>query len=882
MPKDSCSNSKLWFYAVSVTLLLLLSLPCASAFPILSSNQLVFVNVDHAPMGACSTITYGFKGDTCGLGTQTGNYPFWAPTGGGGGGVLFGLTGSSGLQVLPFFLSPSAVSTNAHFFPDASVQRTITPSTDDYSVDGGRLAFTHYSPAWSMPDFSAATLNERKRYLLPATWIQVTIQNTNNASEDFYFGLPQNGTQRTFANGAYEGFVLGEATLAVQTGSCELLSGARLTAALDGMRSGCVFHLSIPAGQTRSLMVVLAYYRSAAIDSRTSAVYYYTTMFPSIDSVIDAAFTGFGDAQLRCQQLASAIKNSGMNPYRQFLAGQTIHSYMADTACVITPTGTVSWREVEGIFNYINTFDLTEDIAFFDSLLHPWALRNVLDTFSGALPGTGYNYQTPLYDPSSTQVATNGFSFDHDMGLWPNSGTGPAYGANMGDEELQSWILSAGLYWSRTQDDPWLTNNAAVLQKCLNSMLARDNTNAALRDGITKNVNSGEITTFDNLDSSLRNSAFSGRMAVRNWACYLALNAMFSQIGDVTDAGTCENMAAVVAQTIVNRWNTYGPSLGYLPALLDGSNKTAVTPMIEGLAYPAAMGLTNAIDRSGGPYASMLQALSNHVVGVLVPGRGLDAASGAWLVSAATTFTWQSKVFLSQFAAEAVLGITNLVNGTIDQIHASLQIAGSGYQGYSDALWIYGAIEGGHHYPRGVTTATWWLNPTNNPSNPVATSAPAAPAISSALANDHQVLLLWQGVALAAGYNVKRATASGGPYLTLTNGISSASFIDSTAANGVTYYYILTATNQFGESLASPEVTATPIPSTPTSLSASAGVASFTVSWPSNYVGWVLQTNTVGLGNPSNWHDLPASLTNSQMTFPVSNPAIQFFRLRHP
>jgi hypothetical protein len=42
------------------------------------------------------------------------------------------------------------------------------------------------------------------------------------------------------------------------------------------------------------------------------------------------------------------------------------------------------------------------------------------------------------------------------------------------------------------------------------------------------------------------------------------------------------------------------------------------------------MGLTNAVDRIGGPYAPMLQALSNHVVAVLGPGRGLDATSGAW------------------------------------------------------------------------------------------------------------------------------------------------------------------------------------------------------------------------------------------------------------
>jgi hypothetical protein len=342
-------------------------------------------------------------------------------------------------------------------------------------------------------------------------------------------------------------------------------------------------------------------------------------------------------------------------------------------------------------------------------------------------------------------------------------------------------------------------------------------------------------------------------------------------------------MAAVVAQTIVDRWNTYGPTLGYLPALLDGSNKTAVTPMVEGLAYPAAMGLTNAIDGTGGPYASMLQALSNHMMGVLVPGRGLDSASGAWLVSAATTFTWQSKVFLSQYAAEAVLGITNSsVVGAADQANASLQIAGSGYQGYSDALFITGAIEGGHHYPRGVTTAFWWLNATNNPTNFVATSTPPVPVLSSALATDHQVLLSWQGVSFATAYNLKRATVSGGPYTALTNGLLGASFVDSSAANGTTYFYVLTATNQFGESLASAELGATPIPSTPTHITASAAGSNFTVSWPSNYVGWILQTNSVGLENPANWGDLPGSVTNSQMTFPLGNPAAQFFRLRHP
>jgi hypothetical protein len=871
---------KPYAWLVVPLLMLCMSTLPSSALTLLSSNQLVFVSLDHAPMGACSTITYGYKGDACGIGTETGVYPSWNQSGGGGGGVLVAVSGSSGLQILPFVLSAPSISSNAAFFPDANVQRTLTPCTDEYAIAGVGLAFTHYTPAWPMANLSAATLSEKKRYLLPATWLVFTIANTNSTPEDFYFGLPVAVTQRTFANGAYQGFVLGEAALAVQSGSCETLSGARLTSVFNGMSQGFAFHVGVPAGQTRSLMVVIGYYRSAVVDTRTRASYYYTSLYPSIDSVIDSAFAGFGDVQMRCQQLATVMSHAGLNPYRQFIACHALHSFMADSACLIDPQGGIHWVEVEGIFNFINTFDLTVDHAFYDSLMEPWALRNVLDGFSGALTGTGYTFDTPLYNSLGTQVSSTGFSFYHDMGSWPTSGTGPAYGGSMGDEELQNWILSAGLYWSRTGDNAWLTNNAAVLQRCLNSMLLRDNTNSTARDGITKNVNSGEITTFDDLDGSLQRPAFSGRLAVRNWACYLALNAMFSQIGDTADATTCENMAGVAAQTVVDRWNSYRGTLGYIPALLDGSSISATIPMVEGLAYPAAMGLTNAIDRTGGPYAAMLQALSNHVIAVLVPGKCLDASSGAWMVTSSTPITWQSKVFLSQYATEAVLGITNnSVNGSVDQVHASVQIYGAPFQGYSDAFYGTGALQGGHHYPRGVTSSLWWLNATNNPSYPVATSAPGAPAVFSALAGDRQVVLLWQGVPFASGYNLKRATVSGGPYTPVTNGLVAASFADSGLSNGTKYYYILSATNQIGESVPSPEVSATPVP-----LSATLSASKITVSWPSAYVGWILQTNTVSLGNPAAWGDVPGSITQSQMTFPASglNTTAEFFRLRHP
>ncbi len=397
----------------------------ARAYTLLSSNQLVFVNVDHAAVGAYSTFAYGTKGDKCGFGFSSSSIPY----SGGGGGVVIALSDSSGLRALPFVASPASISSSATFFEDTNVQRTLTPCTDQWNVGGGALTWTHYTPAWKMASFDSASLADKKRFFLPATWMVFTITNTNSTAEDFYFGLPVAATPGSFAGGAYQGFAVGEGVLAVQTGACDLLSGALLTAVLNGMSAGGAFHLNIPAGQTKSLTVVVAFYRSAVTDSRISAHYYYTSLFGSVDSVIDAAFAGFADAQMRCQQLASSLAGANLNVYRQFLASDALHSYMACTVADLDSTNGFGWREMEGEYNYVNTFDLTVDHAFYDSLMYPWALRNVLDTYSGALNGSGYAFTHPLYDiTSNTIVSSNGFGFHHDMGTGLTSdlaGQGP-------------------------------------------------------------------------------------------------------------------------------------------------------------------------------------------------------------------------------------------------------------------------------------------------------------------------------------------------------------------------------------------------------------------------------------------------------------------------
>jgi fibronectin type 3 domain-containing protein len=73
-----------------------------------------------------------------------------------------------------------------------------------------------------------------------------------------------------------------------------------------------------------------------------------------------------------------------------------------------------------------------------------------------------------------------------------------------------------------------------------------------------------------------------------------------------------------------------------------------------------------------------------------------------------------------------------------------------------------------------------------------------------------QITLSWAGSAYAQSYNVKRSTASGGPYTTLgTVDADSLFYVDPGLTAGTTYYYVVSANNPGGESADSAEAAAT-------------------------------------------------------------------------
>ena len=109
------------------------------------------------------------------------------------------------------------------------------------------------------------------------------------------------------------------------------------------------------------------------------------------------------------------------------------------------------------------------------------------------------------------------------------------------------------------------------------------------------------------------------------------------------------------------------------------------------------------------------------------------------------------------------------------------------------------------------------VNITVNPPAP-----PAAPTGLTATAGNAHVQLAWNAVSGATSYNVKRGTTTGGPYTTI-NSPGTNSYDDTSAVNGTTYFYVVSAVGAGGEGANSSEASATP-QAAPTALTATPGM----------------------------------------------------------
>ncbi len=94
--------------------------------------------------------------------------------------------------------------------------------------------------------------------------------------------------------------------------------------------------------------------------------------------------------------------------------------------------------------------------------------------------------------------------------------------------------------------------------------------------------------------------------------------------------------------------------------------------------------------------------------------------------------------------------------------------------------------------------------------NDLVWAVPSVPTGLSANGGNLQVGLSWTASIGASSYNVKRSTNNGVTYSTIASGVTSSSYLDTSVLNGTNYYYVVSASNSWGESALSSPVGITP------------------------------------------------------------------------
>ena len=673
-------------------------------------GEVPFYNVDHSPVGCWSSFLYGMENSG---GVQVCKQPGGEATLVPNQGVIIAVKNGATERLMPFAVKQPSLPAEA-VIKDKEVARVLRACTDRWEIPLG-VSWNHYTPVWTMRDWEKATDAEKRRFVLPATFMQYHIDNRGGKDEtQLLFSLAQASERATGLKG-FDGYVVAQdSTIAVKAGDAELLSAdqAKRAFGVDGATSAFCVH--VPPGTEKSVTFYVVQYQPGELPQleMPPLKFMCAALFADVNDVLKTAESSLPAVVSRCEEVDKQVASCGQDAERKFLAGDTLHSYQYNTVLLATGKNEPIWAVIEGECAFTNTFDLTVDHVFYELAMHPWTVRNELDLFTKT-----FSYDDELSLPGQTQRFPGGLGFCHDMGTRVKFSThekGAAYPRLMTQEELQNWILCAALYWKTTGDNAWLERNQDIFRRALKSMQLRDDLDPAKRDGITTYTSSigeraGEITTYDAMDASLQHPVNSLYITVKSFACYLMLKPVFLQLGDAVLA---KESAAAVEYTKKGLLSHWDENRQVFPAIFEGKSPSVIIPAIEGLVYPYVMGLKQEVAPDG-PNGELISRLKTHLKTILVPGVCLDAQTGAWNLSSTSSTTWTSKVYLNQFVAESILGLITPVTGQqADRAHYAYEVLGAPAVCWTDQIYTSSHLAYGcRHYPRGVTSALWWLWP---------------------------------------------------------------------------------------------------------------------------------------------------------------------------
>lgn len=155
---------------------------------------------------------------------------------------------------------------------------------------------------------------------------------------------------------------------------------------------------------------------------------------------------------------------------------------------------------------------------------------------------------------------------------------------------------------------------------------------------------------------------------------------------------------------------------------------------------------------------------------------------------------------------------------------------------------------------------------------------PSAPTgVQVVISASNELTISWNSVGSATSYNLYWTTAPGAnKKSTKLSGITTSSFVHTGRTSGVTYYYVVTAVNSFGESSESAEVFALlDIPRPTGAISAVAGDRQATVTWNTNgAVSYNIYMASQPGVTKANFATLPDGMVHSSTTGSYSHAGL--------
>jgi xylan 1,4-beta-xylosidase len=610
------------------------------------------------------------------------------------------------------------------------IKRYYGWASDQWVADDFR--FTVFTPFGEIPDPDRADIGRLRDALLPAVVAELEVDNTHGTQTRtafFAIGFNQPGWLPVDGAGSSRtGFSLknqvGILAEVVHGGDdkpalfCRWTPDQGLVERTPHMLGSCPgVCVEVPPGARRTLRIAIGCYLTGLVTTGHAGSYLYTRYFSSLEDVLSAALDR-GDMRPTCDAIDSRLLDSGLSSEQQFQIAHATRSYYGSTQ-LLDVGGKPFWVVNEGEYCMMNTLDLCVDQMFWELEHNPWVVRNLLDNFV-----RHYSYVDAL-KAGDNRTIPGGISFTHDMGAHNNfSSHGhssyelPELNAKcfsyMTAEQLCNWVLMATTYVLETGDINWARQNAHVLLACLESLRNRGGESGIPEFDSTRCGAAGaEITTYDSLDHSLAQTRNNFYMAVKFWASFRGLAALFKQLGAGTwlDArGKAIASAERAAQTLTRQ---AGPD-GVIPAVFEADNAgylSRILPGSEGLLYPYIWGENTAAESP-----ALYAALRKHTLALLTDSQHRNVFSdGGIKLSSTSNNSWMSKIAIFMHVAREVLhleqdaGIAELFDRA-DAAHVKWQTDGSGYWACSDQF-VSGVAKGSRYYPRVITSALW-MNPT--------------------------------------------------------------------------------------------------------------------------------------------------------------------------